>query len=321
MELSNNFKKFMGMEKSPSEQFTERFKPTPIDPRQDAIESMSISDIVPEAVKHVTGSEVAALASSVVSPSSSVKRGIMMGKVGLEKLKSLGKEIPTFESKYFGTRGEVNPPQSTIDLFTSGEIDKRLQKITETKTNLENQFAKILDQVPKEAFRKDFSIDYEKVPKTISSKLKRAEEAVQNYQVKIKDIIKPEEFDDLYKAYPDIFDYNLSVRNNPMTNVGGSYLAEGKRGSFQINKAKLKDNDAGTAEVLFHELQHAVQHFEYIKSYPERSFNIDYLKEQKKLKTLGSKNPKDISWEAEAYDSGLRDAYPDLRFMPIETKK
>lgn len=80
----------MGMEQSPSEQFTDRFKSKPRDPKEDAIESMSFSDLVPEAVKHVTGSDVAALVSSVVSPSSAIKSGI-------KQTKRLFKPLETFK--------------------------------------------------------------------------------------------------------------------------------------------------------------------------------------------------------------------------------
>jgi hypothetical protein len=137
----------------------------------------------------------------------------------------------------------------------------------------------------------------------------------------VSEVLDPKEFPALYEAYPDLFDMPFTLVTNPNTKSAASYLAMGKTGSITMNKAHMKEKSLSNAEALFHELQHGVQHRELMAAHPDKSFSRVYEMEKKDLARRGSKNPKDISWEAEAYDSGLRDAYPELRDMPIETLK
>lgn len=85
MNLSENFKKFMGMvEEKVADIGSTAHKEYNLTPEQkaaaakDAIQPSSLSDVVPEFVTHATGSELAGLAASFVSPTSAVKSGAKM---------------------------------------------------------------------------------------------------------------------------------------------------------------------------------------------------------------------------------------------------
>lgn len=247
--------------------------------------------------------------------------GIIGGPVGRKALSNTPfiKEVKNFTSKFFGDRFEINPPKELLDKFKKGEISKKVSDLHKKREDLFKEYGNLVDKVPDNAYNKDFSIDYTKLDRDLAKKLKAAEEARHSINPKVSDIISPEDFPALAKAYPDIFDTSFQVVNKIDTKSAGSYLAMGKDGKIIMNLAKMTDNKLQDAEAFFHELQHAVQHKEFLAAEPNKSFAFEYGRELKKVLQAGSKDPKSVSWEAEAYDSGLRDAYPQLRDMPIET--
>lgn len=306
MNLSDNFKKFMGLDK-PDAIAGSPPKPTP----------QTVMDNPPKA--GLDKDKIAGMAMDFLH-TTPAGLGIMLGEAGMKRLAAagLGDTVKKFTSRFFGNRGEINLPQQTLTKLKSGELDTRLNTIFEKKTELTNKYLDLVDSLPSDAFTKDFSIDYTKLSPELTTKIQKASDAIEAYRPKISDVLNPSEFKDLHTAHPEIFDYPLHIVDRS-GNVGGSFMAQGSSGSLEINKALVKPKSAETVETLMHELQHAVQQREYLSSSPERSFAVDYSQEFTQLKRRGSTNPKDISWEAEAYDSGLRDAYPELRALPIET--
>ena len=243
--------------------------------------------------------------------------GIMAGKRGMARLPTLTEE-GKFVSKDFGERYEFNPPTALVEKAKSGELDKRIKQLYDKKENLYKEKDKILDSLPEDIYTKSFDLDPKKVPKDKMDRINQIYDELDKVtDVKVRDVISEEDFPELAQAYPELFDMPFNPYNRD-TNVGASYLpTETGSISFNINKNK----DQTTLEALMHELQHGVQDQETGVLRKDRTFSRDVAREKARVKAAGGNTARDTSYEKEAYSSGLRDAYPELRTLPRETEQ
>lgn len=242
--------------------------------------------------------------------------GIMAGKRGMARLPTLTEE-GKFVSKDFGERYEFNPPTALVEKAKSGELDKRIKQLYDKKENLYKEKDKILDSLPEDIYTKSFDLDPKKVPKDKMDRINEIYDELDKVtDVKVRDVISEKDFPELAQAYPELFDVPFNPYSKD-TNVGASYIpTETGSISFNINKNKNQT----TLEAIMHELQHGVQDQESGVLRRDRTFSRDVARETARVKAAGGNTARDTSYEKEAYSSGLRDAYPELRAGKRETE-
>lgn len=312
MNLSDNFKKFMGMVGENAQQLKKDLTWTPLPSGPEVWEEGKKKN--GENFLKEKGAEMATDLLQTTSPVLAIA-GIMAGKKGMSRLSKL-KEEGKFTSKFFGDRYEFNPPEELVTKAKTGELDKRIKRLYDKKENLYKEKDALLDSLPDDIYTKDFEIDITKIPKDKAKKLESVYDELDSLQkTTVGDVIKKDEYPDLAQAYPEMFDMPFDVYSKA-DKTGASYFPD-KSGRIRFNVATNKNQS--TLEALSHEFQHGVQDIESKTGQLDRVFTQELYRQRKAVKNSGGNVDRDIPFEKEAYESGMRDAYPELRDIKRET--
>jgi hypothetical protein len=269
--------------------------------------------------------------------------GAFLGPMGYKNLVKAGMEnsAKPFQSRFFGNRYEVSPsnaanvwwnigsPTSKVDAVLAESAEKQKQKDSAWDT-----YSKYKKSIPENEAER--SASQKMTLKGLEDRwFKLPSGGMPSMQ--FKDIVHPEEYPELYMAYPELFEKKVNLFQSDLpTKVSAEYSPKDFEmlnkvhdiSSFWLNIPRQSSGGGrDLVESLLHEAQHYIQHKEsglnaegFLKTYKEDQENRvkDILSkgggaglpEQLKQKNWGYRTS---PYEREAYEASRRDVDPQYR--------